>query len=100
MPVVTTVKRERGRVVRSVVFTTAMILVESNKQQIEEVEPKVQAENSGTRATSSKSGFVRIAPPSLSRDRRIKMKKSINYQTTRVSQKIMSPSLSWPYLLQ
>ena len=55
-----------------------LCLVESNKQQIEEVGSKIQAENLETRATPiSESGFVLcIAPSSLSRDRRIKMKKS------------------------
>ena len=67
------VNRQRGRVVRSVVFTTAMIarllvllvvasldkmlydnylcLVKSNKQQIEEVRGQIQAENLETRVT-------------------------------------------------
>ena len=54
-----------------------LCLVEFKKQQIEEVRNKSQAENSETRATPiSESGFVLcIAPPSLSRDRRIKIKK-------------------------
>ena len=56
-----------------------LCLVESNKQRIEEARCKIKAENSETRATPKRvwSGFVLcIAPPSLSRDRRIKMKKS------------------------
>ena len=74
------VSRQRGAVVRSVVFTTATIarlmvqlppklvvasldkmlhdnylcLVESNKQQIKEVRSKIQAENSETKATSKR----------------------------------------------
>ena len=48
-------------------------LVESNKQQIEEVRSKIQGQ------LLSVTGFVLcIAPPSLSRDRRIKMKKSMS----------------------
>ena len=50
-----------------------LYLVESYKQRIEEVRSKIQAENLETRATSKR---VRILPPSLSRDRRINMKKS------------------------
>ena len=95
--------RQRGRVVRSVVFTTATIarlmvqlppkprccaldkmlhgnylcLVKFNKQQIEEGKSKIQAENSEKGQLLSESEFVLcIAPRSLSRDRRIKMKKS------------------------
>ena len=50
--------------------------MESNKRQIREVRSKIQPENLETKATP-KSGFVLcIAPPSLFRDRRIKMKKS------------------------
>ena len=53
-----------------------LCLMESGKQQIKEVRSKIQPENSETKATPiSESGFVlRIA---LSRDRSIKMKKSI-----------------------
>ena len=103
------VSRQRGRVIWSVVFTTAMIaklwfnshpslvvtslnkmlhdnylcLVESNEQQIEKIKSKIQAENSETRQLLSESGFVLcIALPSLSRDRRIKTKKSINSSIT------------------
>ena len=84
--------------VRSVVFTTAMIarlmvqhypslvvasldkmlhdnylcLVESHKQQIEEVRSKIQAENLKQRQLLRESGFVLCrAPPSLSRDWRL-----------------------------
>ena len=47
-------------------------LVESDKQQIKEVRSKTQPE---TGKLLSESGFVpRVAPPSLSRDRRIKNK--------------------------
>ena len=49
--------------------------MESNRQQIKEVRSKTQTENSETEVT--KYGSVPcVAPPSLSRDRRIKMKKS------------------------
>ena len=54
--------------------------MESNKQQIEEVGIKIQPENRETRATP-KQVWIRpmhIAPSSLSRDKRIKMKKSIH----------------------
>ena len=90
--------------VRSVVFTTNMIarlrfnsqpslvvasldkmlhddylcLVESGKQQIKEVKRKFNRKIWKQGQLLSESGFVlRIAPPPLSRDRRIKMKKSI-----------------------
>ena len=54
-----------------------LCLVESGKQQIKEVERKSNRKT-WKRQLLSESGFVlRIAPPSLSRDRRIKMKKSI-----------------------
>ena len=57
---------------------TYLCLVESNKQQIEEVKSKTQAENS-ERQLPCESGFVLcIAPPSFSRGRRIKIKKSLN----------------------
>ena len=53
--------------------------VESNKQQIKGVRSKIQAENSETKLHLSESGFVlRIAPLLFSRDRKIKMKKSIH----------------------
>ena len=97
--------RQRNRVVRRVVFTTAIIarlmnqlhpslavsslnkMLHSNYlcleefKQIEEVRSKIQAQKSETRATPRRvrfhAGLVPcIAPPSLSRDRRIKMKKS------------------------
>ena len=53
-----------------------LCLVESKKQRIEEVGRKIQAENSETR-TTPKRDWIRLkhAPLSLSRDRRIKMKK-------------------------
>ena len=54
-----------------------LCLVESGKQQIKEVGRKSNRKT-WKRQLLSESGFVlRIAPPSLSRDRRIKMKKSI-----------------------
>ena len=54
-------------------------LVESGKQQIKEAKSIIQTETSETKQLLRKSGLaLRIAPPSLSRDRRIKMKKSIN----------------------
>ena len=58
---------------------TQTLLLRPSKQQIEEVKSKIQAENSETRATPKRvPGFVLcIAPPSLSRGRRIKMEKSI-----------------------
>ena len=56
-----------------------LCLVESGKQQIKEVRRKLKRKTWKQRQLLSESGFVlRIAPPSLSRDRRIKMKKSIN----------------------
>ena len=55
-----------------------LCLVESGKQQIKEVRRKFKRKTWKQRQLLSESGFVlRIAPPSLSRDRRIKMKKSI-----------------------
>ena len=55
-----------------------LCLVESNKQQIEEVRSKMEAVNSETR-TTPKRVWIRLcaAHSSRSRDRRIKMKKSI-----------------------
>ena len=54
-----------------------LCLVESGKQQIEEVRKKFKRKTWKQRQLLSESGFVlRIAPQSLSRDRRIKMKKS------------------------
>ena len=53
-----------------------LCLVESGKQQIKEVRKKFKRKTWKQRQLLSESGFVlRIAPPSLSRDRRIKMKK-------------------------
>ena len=58
-----------------------LCLVESGKQQIKEVRRKFKRKTRKQRQLLSESGFVlRIAPPSLSRDRRIKMKKSIDVQ--------------------
>ena len=55
-----------------------LCLVESGKQQTKEVRRKFKRKTWKQRQLLSESGFVlRIAPPSLSRDRRIKMKKSI-----------------------
>ena len=53
-----------------------LCLVESNKQKIEEVRSKIQEKISETKATPKRVWICPIAPPSLSRDRRIKMKKS------------------------
>ena len=56
-----------------------LCLMESGKQQIKEVRRKFKRKTWKHRQLLSQSGFVlRIAPPPLSRDRRIKMKKSIN----------------------
>ena len=56
-----------------------LCLVESGKQQIKEIRRKFNRKTWRQRQLLSKSGFVlHIAPPPLSRDRRIKMKKSIN----------------------
>ena len=55
-----------------------LCLVESGKQQITEVRRKFKRKTWKQRKLLSESGFVlRITPPLLSRDRRIKMKKSI-----------------------
>ena len=57
-------------------------LMESGKQQIKEVRSKVQAKNLDTKATSKLVwNVVRIAPPPLSRDMKIKIKKSIKQQS-------------------
>ena len=54
-----------------------LCLVESGKQQIKKVRRKFKRKTWKQRQLLSESGFVlRIAPPSLSRDRRIKMKKN------------------------
>ena len=56
-----------------------LCLVESGKQQITEVTRKFKRKTWKQRQLLRESGFVlRTAPPPLSRDRRIKMKKSIN----------------------
>ena len=61
-----------------------LCLVESGKQQIKEVRRKFKRKTWKQRQLLSESGFVlRIAPPSFSRDRRIKMKKSINLSFNR-----------------
>ena len=62
-----------------------LCLVKSGKQQIKEVrKKKIQPENLKQRQLLSESGFVlRIAPPPLSRNRRIKMKKKSIYQSIR-----------------
>ena len=94
--------RQRGAVVRSGVFTMTVILrcwfnscrsfaitsvnnmlqvdflsvVESEKQQIKEVKSQPLTKKLGNKSINE-SGFVlSISPPTLSRDRRIKMKKS------------------------
>ena len=55
-----------------------LCLVESGKQQIKEVRRKFNRKTRKQRQLLSESGFVlRMAPPPLSRDKRIKMKKSI-----------------------
>ena len=57
-----------------------LCLVESGKQQIKEVRRKFNRKTWKQWQLLSESGFVlRIAPTQLSRDRRIKMKKSINH---------------------
>ena len=54
-----------------------LCLVESGKQQSKKVRRKFKRKTWKQRQLLSESGFVlRIGPPSLSRDRRIKMKKS------------------------
>ena len=62
-----------------------LCLEEFNKTQIEEVRSIIQAEKSEIRATPKRvwnSGFVLfIVSPSLSRDRRIKIKKSSSSRT-------------------
>ena len=56
-----------------------LYLVESGKQQIKKVRRKLNRKTWKQGQLLSESGFVpRIAPPPLSRDRMIKMKKSIN----------------------
>ena len=61
-----------------------LCLVESGKQQIKKVRRKFKRKTWKQRQLLSESGFVlRIAPTSLSRDRRIKMKKSINHVSHR-----------------
>ena len=56
-----------------------LCLVESGKQQIKEVRGKFKPKTRKQGQLLSESGFVlRIAPQPLSRDRRIKMKKSVN----------------------
>ena len=61
-----------------------LCLVESGKQQIKEVRRKFNRKTSKQRQLLSVSGFVlRIGYPQLSRDRRIKMKKSINQCATK-----------------
>ena len=58
-----------------------LCLVESGKQQINEVRRKFNRKTWKQRQLLSEFGFVlSIAPPPLSRDRRIKMKKS-NHNT-------------------
>ena len=57
-----------------------LCLVKSGKQQIKEVKRKFNRKTWKQRQLLSESGFVlRIALPPVSRDRRIKMKKSINH---------------------
>ena len=59
-----------------------LCLVESGKQQIKEVRRKFNRKTWKQGQLLSESGFIlRIAPPPLSRDRRIKMKKSIKSMT-------------------
>ena len=66
----------RPRTLSKMLYDNYHRVVESDKPQIEAVRSKIQAENSQTRRQLlSESGFVLcIASPSLSRDRRIKMK--------------------------
>ena len=57
-----------------------LCLVESGKQQIKEVRRKFNRKTWKQRQLLSESGFVlRTAPPPLSRDRRIKIKKSFSF---------------------
>ena len=57
-----------------------LCLEEFNKQQIKEAEAKFNRKTRKQRQLLSESGFVlSIAPPPLSRDKRMKMKKSINH---------------------
>ena len=65
-----------------------LCLVESGKQQMKKVTRKFKWKTWKQRQLLSESGFVlRTAPPSLSRDRRIKMKKSIKNITPGVEVK-------------
>ena len=66
-----------------------LCLVESGKQQMKEATRKFKRKTWKQRQLLSESGFVlRIAPPSLSRDRRIKMKKSTINQSIIASFKV------------
>ena len=59
--------------------------MESNKQQIQEIGSKVQGETRKQRQLPKRVWIhLCMAPPSLSRDRRIKMKKSINQKVNDV----------------
>ena len=59
-----------------------LCLVEFGKQQTTKVKRKFNRKTWTQRQLLSKSGFVlRIAPPPLSRDRKIKMKKSTYAKT-------------------
>ena len=71
-----------------------LCLVESGKQQMKEVTRKFKRKTWKQRQLLSESGFVlRTAPPSLSRDRRIKMKKSINQHLQKC---LLHQQLKWP----
>ena len=57
------------------IYDDYLRVVESGKQQIKQVRRKFNRKTSKQRQLLSESGFVlRIAPPPLSRDTRIKMK--------------------------
>ena len=61
--------------------------VESNKYKSKKSEAKFKRKLGNKMELLSESGFVlRIASPSLSRDRRIKMKKSINQKVRDVTE--------------
>ena len=73
-----------------------LCLVESGKQQIKTVRRKFNLKTWKQRQLLSESGFVlRIVPPSLSRDGRIKMKKSISISSYLGCYTIKCSRISW-----
>ena len=76
-----------------------LCLVESGKQQIKKVRRKFKRKTWKQRQLLSESGFVlRIAPPSLSRDRRIKTKKSSIIKAGQIpSRALCCPCLHYDY---